>query len=501
MTVEALRAPLSYTHEVFVSYGHEDQQWVRETLLPRLVGAGIDAISDLQSESGMLVPVWISAHAPHCRHIVCVMSPDWVSSPWSEIEASFGIGRADETRHVALLPILLKPCNIPLLVANYIYRDLSALQGPLYEDEFARLIRTIIESRDLGKATPSPADTQPVKAEPAVHALLQLEEVLRHEAVRPSMKNTHWSRLFRSASEDIKRLADFKDVHDQLHKLQIEFQRVVLTDLAAGNRFAYKLYRMVLKAVIAEIREVRTRMTTDDFRWIEQLEQADTLFGMALTQGDEGKAADALLLIETVLQRHTASVNSGVISSVNSLRLDDLVEAVKNLCRDASTSAGVEFEQLRNGVAALALLAGNLHDLVREHGEWQSVDSDLRFIDRLLEIPLILALAESQVPVASNSDASGNMNVIGMMWPGACAAVADLARTDESWLKILDDQKQGIEEALATGNMSLLRDNYSLYRRVTVERFFKVDRSLKHQCDELRLVGTQLDLVSRSLHD
>jgi hypothetical protein len=496
MTVEAPAVPRFYEHDVFVSYSHDDDDWVHETLLPRFKTEDISAVCDLDMPVGALVQNWIGEKIQRSRHIVCVMSPPWVSSVWTREEVSAGFGRAG---HATILPVLLKPCEVPLLLSTRLYSDLTTT-GSRHERELRRLIATIKGSREVGMALPLSPEPQLVEADTAVEALKELTVILKDVDVSEALKN--YRTFFDRATHDIQRLADFKDVHDQLHKLQIEFQTVVLSDLAAGNRTSYRLYRSALRPVIVEIKEVQARMTTEEFRWVERLEQADALFAAAVAENDDKKAATALTLIETVLHLHTASVNSGVISSIRALRLEELLETMSAVCRDASAVAGKEFILLLEGVEALRRLARNLAALVHEHGQWQDVDSDLRLIDRVLSFPLITALAESQAPSASVAHEiarSSDMTTIGVMWPMTTEAVANLARDDENWLNMLEEQRRPVDEAVSTKNMQGLRDHYPLYRRVTVERFFKVDRTLKTQCDELRHVGAQLANVSRML--
>src|SRR5215470_4956834 len=100
--------PVIYTHDVFISYSHKDEAWVREKLLPWLEKTGLKVIIDYRDfELGVSSILNMEQAVEKSRHTLVVLTPAWVSSAWTEFE-SLLTGTADPTgRKRRLLPLML----------------------------------------------------------------------------------------------------------------------------------------------------------------------------------------------------------------------------------------------------------------------------------------------------------------------------------------------------------------------------------------------------------
>ena len=74
-------------YDLFISYSHEDRDWVTQKLLPRLEGAGLKVAIDYRDfELGVPSIVNMSNFVERSRHILLVLTPRWVSSQWTSFE-------------------------------------------------------------------------------------------------------------------------------------------------------------------------------------------------------------------------------------------------------------------------------------------------------------------------------------------------------------------------------------------------------------------------------
>jgi hypothetical protein len=86
-----------HKYDVFISYSHDDQEWVREQLLPTLERAGLRAIIDYRDfEVGAPLLETIAQAVEQSRHTLLVMTPAWVESEWADFESLLA-GTADPT--------------------------------------------------------------------------------------------------------------------------------------------------------------------------------------------------------------------------------------------------------------------------------------------------------------------------------------------------------------------------------------------------------------------
>ena len=118
-----------YRYNVFISYSHADQEWVRNELLPRLEQAGLKAIIDYRDfEAGAPLVTEMKRAVKESRKTVVVLTQAYLNSAWTEFERSLAQMLDPGARRRRILPVLLKPCEIPLDIRHLVYIDMCPPQ-------------------------------------------------------------------------------------------------------------------------------------------------------------------------------------------------------------------------------------------------------------------------------------------------------------------------------------------------------------------------------------
>jgi hypothetical protein len=132
-------AQAEHQYDVFISYSHADRAWAWEVLLPRLEGAGLRVCIDSRDfEIGVPSLVNMERAVDSSRHTLLVLTPDWVDSECAEFESLLA-GTADPAgRRRKLIPLMLKPCQLPSRIAMLTYADFT--QPHDRADQFKRLV-------------------------------------------------------------------------------------------------------------------------------------------------------------------------------------------------------------------------------------------------------------------------------------------------------------------------------------------------------------------------
>jgi hypothetical protein len=128
-----------FPHDVFISYSHADQKWVRDWLVPRLKAAGLRVCIDYESfDIGAASVNNMERAAEQSRKTLLVMTPNWVESEYAGLEALLvqtgdPIGRARR-----LVPLMLKKCQPRSGISILTYADFT--DPAQWESEFGRAL-------------------------------------------------------------------------------------------------------------------------------------------------------------------------------------------------------------------------------------------------------------------------------------------------------------------------------------------------------------------------
>jgi tetratricopeptide (TPR) repeat protein len=116
-----------YAYDVFVSYSHDDEEWVTDTLLPRLGEAGLRVCIDYRDfVAGKPALVNMQDAAKNSRHTVLVLTPAWVESEWTLYESLLTRTSDPAGLQRRTVPLLLQLCeNLPDFIAMLTWVDFT----------------------------------------------------------------------------------------------------------------------------------------------------------------------------------------------------------------------------------------------------------------------------------------------------------------------------------------------------------------------------------------
>jgi hypothetical protein len=127
--------------DVFISYSHLDAKWVRETLVPRLEAKSFSTMIDYRDfATGALAIDEMARAVEECRHVLIVLTPEYLLSDWSHFENAMAQALDPAAKWRKIIPVLLKNCSLPLRLKIVHYRDLRS-DDP---EEWDRLVRDLI---------------------------------------------------------------------------------------------------------------------------------------------------------------------------------------------------------------------------------------------------------------------------------------------------------------------------------------------------------------------
>jgi len=132
----------TYRYDVFISYSHEDSAWVRDTLMPCLEGEGLRVCIDFRDfEVGAPSLVNMENAVERSRKTLLVLTPNWVSSEWTEFEALLIQTRDPAGRGRRILPLMVQPCELPPRLEVFTYLDLT--DPAQFDFQMRRLVAAI----------------------------------------------------------------------------------------------------------------------------------------------------------------------------------------------------------------------------------------------------------------------------------------------------------------------------------------------------------------------
>jgi hypothetical protein len=151
-----LPSPVAFIHkyDVFISYNHQNSDWVRKALLPRLEREGLRVCVDYRDfEIGAPSLVNIENAVELSRKTLLVLTPDWIASQWTEFEALLIQTKDPAGRGRRILPLMVESCQLPDRLQVFTYLDLT--NPGEFDFQMQRLVAAI-------RSTPLP----PAPAEP-----------------------------------------------------------------------------------------------------------------------------------------------------------------------------------------------------------------------------------------------------------------------------------------------------------------------------------------------
>ncbi len=343
-----------------------------------------------------------------------------------------------------------------------------------------RICDTFESSDDLARRVAEALARRITHAERAEEAIVTLSELMHEPEVRDAV--VRFRTEFQNACQQIRLVADNKEVHDLFHEMQFQsYNQLLLVERRGGDEYdpeELEAYADQFEGLVERLRDVgpRAAQTTAAPEWLAELEEAGRRLRAAVdaTQSDQWETdmKRAIRLIRAVLDIEPSRVNTRLHTAAQALRLDELVQAM-SVIRAKVAAAELTEDKLRQfdeGVAALEALNADIEDLTRRHDRWQEVENHLRRIEGII---------------------SRDVDELELSWPKIRKMVEGLQGDGKGF----EDYVTRLERALNSGKEQEARRSFVRFRRQAARVFLHVDTTLKKLCDQLREVGHPLTSV------
>ena len=130
------------TARVFISYAHEDADWVR-VLAQRLEGSGVGVYFDeWDLRPGAVVVHELGEAIRRSGTAIQVLSPASVAKPWVREEFAALLHESIE-RGLRFIPVLHGDVEVPPFAASRVWLDFRAASAREYDDKVAELVRAV----------------------------------------------------------------------------------------------------------------------------------------------------------------------------------------------------------------------------------------------------------------------------------------------------------------------------------------------------------------------
>ncbi len=289
---------------------------------------------------------------------------------------------------------------------------------------------------------------------------------------------------FQVASEQIDALGMYKDLHDQLHALQVHCYNLIALEVRRNNSEdvawdTLSNYELTLQGVTEQVRRIAysSSLGAHETAWVSDLEQSQSEMSAAIEELDLQRLKKAARLLNRVLTIQPVQINARLSAAARMLRLETLVQALRRIrdrlpVNERTTPKGQQFEQ---AVGALGTLSIALAMQVNDHDLHQAVDLELRRIEATLDHDLY-ELEQSW------SDLKGLAQPL-------------YINSVDAWSTMVQSEANKLDGVLAAQDPVKMRHFFRRYRRQMGDRFYRVDVDLKRLCDDLRVIGEPLNAV------
>ncbi len=210
-----------FGYDVFVSYSHRDSEWVDQALLPRLKAAGLRVRTVRDFEVGMPQVVNVENLFRQSRVTLLVLTPDYLTSNWTNVERALVDQLDSATRQRRVIPVMLRTCELPLRIRNMSYANFTRSEDA--DAQFQRLL-TAISPKEIGDAESVRAASSRSKD----YRLADIRELLVNafsDEELTTLCYDHFRMVYEefaagmSKSQKIQRLLDYCVRHEQLECL------------------------------------------------------------------------------------------------------------------------------------------------------------------------------------------------------------------------------------------------------------------------------------------
>lgn len=166
-----------YEFDVFISYSHKDAEWVTDTLVPRLEKTGLKVCIDNRDfTAGESAILNMQESIKNSKRILLVLTPNWVASKWTNLEAEIAQITPVEKIENRIVPLLWKKCDVPEHLARLTWVDFTDTDN-LDHISWQQLLRSLglpeSKIRQAERKPPEP-ESSPKESEAPSHPVRNL---------------------------------------------------------------------------------------------------------------------------------------------------------------------------------------------------------------------------------------------------------------------------------------------------------------------------------------
>jgi WD40 repeat protein/energy-coupling factor transporter ATP-binding protein EcfA2 len=171
-----MSTPPEYSFDLFISHAQDDAAWVRGYLIPAL---GLDAGRVITPEGfrpGAPQPAEFERAVKESRYTVLVFSPSYLADAWGRFSEQLVTYASVAGQRERLVPVLLRPCTLPLGVEFRVRLDYTDEEGWGRETDRLRELFSLPEPGEVPLECPYPGMV-PFGTEDAPHFFGRDKEV------------------------------------------------------------------------------------------------------------------------------------------------------------------------------------------------------------------------------------------------------------------------------------------------------------------------------------
>lgn len=289
---------------------------------------------------------------------------------------------------------------------------------------------------------------------------------------------------FELTTQQIGTVGDYKALHDQLHKLDIQCYKLIWRDadrFPADDRVRTDMviHADMLESAIGDLREIAARpsLKPADTKWLPDLDKALALLRQAIEADSQEALASSIGVLSRILRREPANVNQRLHAVASTLRLDQFLSAVSDLY-DTLVDLRLNPDQLQKlaaGVEALKRLTEELPRRVEEHDQWQRLDNELAAVER-----------DAQRALTEDKERWHDLRKL---------SEPLFAGSAEAWATTFKARVEQLDAAVAAGDPAKVSSTFLSFRSSADNRFYRVDDELHKLCVSLRGSGEPMQIM------
>jgi hypothetical protein len=340
-------------------------------------------------------------------------------------------------------------------------------------------------------------------AEIVVEGLEALIELIRTNQTANSAV-VYYRRTFDIARWEIDVIANYKSMHDALHQIQLIWpdpNALVLfqTQFKAMKPMLVN-YVASLDVTVGQLWSTYYNAFVDETesKWITQLEQYQKDLAAIVREEKQDKMLDGFSAVNNLLRQQMSLLNTRLKEAIDTLHLNDLIRALTDVCKSLTTispnNTSDLIKQYGSGIDALKQLDRLITDLIRQHNDWQGIDLVLASVGDTIGG----SAAGSEVRTGlQETERLVKFTVIKSIIKNRVEPL--LTGKSTVWAQNLHDSAKTFNDAVDNRDTNKAEQAFDAYKQQAWHLFFEIDSEMKVKCEELRVIGQNLEKVNDQL--